>query len=74
MIVTHFNQLHDQLCDTKLLFSCIDSKKNTIKIKNLTRFRPIFDFELKGKAHKPSRAENPLARALAGASSARTHH
>ena len=39
-------------------------------------FRPIFDFELKGKRSgaKPSQAKNPSARALARASSARTHH
>jgi hypothetical protein len=47
-----------------------------MKMKILARFRPIFDFELKGKRSRaePSRAENPSARALAQASSARTHH
>ena len=44
--------------------------------KKSARFRPIFDFELKGKRSRaePSQAENPSARALARASSARTHH
>jgi hypothetical protein len=34
------------------------------KKKKLARFRPIFDFELKGKSSRaePSRAENPSAR------------
>jgi hypothetical protein len=31
-------------------------------------------FELKGKGHEPSRAENSSARATAQASSARAHH
>ena len=31
-------------------------------------------FELKGKGHEPSRAENHSARAMAQASFARTHH
>ena len=46
------------------------------KNKKKARFRPIFDFELKGKRSRaePSRAENPSARAMARASSARTHH
>ena len=33
-----------------------------------------FIFELTGKGHEPSRAENPSARVMARASSARTHH
>ena len=42
----------------------------------MARFGLIFDFELKGKRSRaePSQAENPSARALARASSARTHH
>ena len=31
-------------------------------------------FELRGKCHEPSRAENPSARAMTRASSARTYH
>ena len=40
------------------------------------RFRPIFDFKLKWKRPRaePSWAENPSVRAMARASSARTHH
>ena len=40
----------------KLWFSYINFK-NQIKIKILARFRPIFDFELKGKGHEPSLVE-----------------
>ena len=49
-------------------------QNNEIKI--LARFWPIFGFELSEKRSRaePSRAENPSARALARASSARTHH
>ena len=48
--------------------------KNEIQI--LARFGPIFDFELNEKRSRaePSRAENPSARAMARASSARGHH
>ena len=47
-----------------------------MRIKISARFWPIFDFELKGKRSRAelSRAENPSARAVARASSARTHH
>ena len=56
-----------------LRFSYINEKKITIKIS--ARFWPIFDFELKEKRSRAelSRAKNPSARALARASSARTH-
>ena len=33
----------------------INQKKTRIKI--LTRFRPFFNFELRGKDHKPSQAQ-----------------
>ena len=47
-----------------------------MKMKISARFKQIFDFELNGKRSRadPSRAENPSARAMARASSARAHH
>ena len=58
----------------KLWFSYINENFKIVKI--LACFRQIFDFELRGKRSQAERsqAENPLARALAWASSARTHH
>ena len=54
----------------------IYEKKNQNQNQNFSSFRPIFDFELNGKRSRaePSRAENLSARAMARASSARTHH
>jgi hypothetical protein len=54
----------------------IYEKKNINQNQNFSSFRPIFDFELNGKRSRaePSQAENLSARAMARASSARTHH
>ena len=51
-------------------------KKIKVKMIISARFGPIINFELKGKRSRaePSQAENPSARALTRASSARTHH
>mgnify|MGYP006975726399 CR=1 FL=1 len=59
----------------KLWFSNIN-EIFLLRNQNFGSFRPIIDFELKRKRPRaePSRAENPSARALARASSARTHH
>jgi hypothetical protein len=58
----------------KLWFSYINDVF-LLQNQNFGSFWPIFDIELKRKRQraKPSRAENPSARALARASSARTH-
>ena len=59
----------------QLHFSISISKmSSTNKIKILAHFGLIFDFELNEKGHEPRQAENPLARAMAKASLARTHH
>ena len=85
MIITNSNQLHDQLWiyvrqkdvlgSWKLSFSYIDKKifKKSNQNQNLVCFRPIFDFELKGKRSRaePSWAGNLSTRALAWASLAR---
>ena len=89
MIITNSNQLHyhlyefmeDKMCFRKLksmiLLHKLKKKKNIENFGSFSaRFRPIFDFELKGKRSRAERgrAENPSARALTRASSARTHH
>ena len=52
-----------------------EKTKNTGKIRKKKNIRAkFFFFKLKGKDRELSRAENPLARAMAQASLARTHH
>ena len=69
MIITNSNQLRDHLYEFMQEKMCFRKLNMLKKIKISARFRPIFNFELKGII----RAENPSAQALVQASSARTH-